>query len=153
MRRALLLVLCAAWIGLPAVASAATPDLSWLVGAWCGESKGSRSFESWTDADGGLMLAVNREVRANGQVSFEFLRIELGANPPAYVSQPAGAPPTRFLLVESGATHVVFGNRTHDFPRRIGYRREGDALLAWIDDGSDTGKRVDWRWQRCPPPR
>lgn len=134
---------------LPGAAASAPPDLSWLTGTWCGESRGSRFVESWTDADGALMLAVNREVRADGRVAFEFLRIELAGAPPAYVSQPGGAPPTRFTLVESGATHVVFANPAHDFPKRIGYRRDGAGLLAWIDDGTDRGRRSEWRWRAC----
>jgi hypothetical protein len=95
------------------------------------------------------MLAVNREVRANGRVAFEFLRIELTGASPAYVSQPGGRPPTRFPVVESGPTRVVFANPAHDLPKRIGYRREGERLLAWIDDGTDGGRRSEWRWRRC----
>lgn len=142
-------IVCAASAALPLAASAAAPDLSWLTGSWCSESRDSRLLETWTDADGGLMLAVNREVRADGRVAFEFLRIELGGPTPAYVSQPGGRPPTRFPLAESSTTHVLFANAAHDFPKRIGYRRDGDGLVAWIDDGKDGGRRLEWRWRAC----
>jgi hypothetical protein len=58
---------------------------------------------------------------------------------------------TRFDLIESGAQSVRFANPAHDFPKRIAYRRDGDVLSALIDDGSDSGQQMSWRWHRCRP--
>jgi hypothetical protein len=46
---------------------------------------------------------------------------------------------------------VVFENPEHDFPQRVGYKRNGsDALDAWIE-GRANGKsrRVDFSYQRA----
>jgi hypothetical protein len=46
---------------------------------------------------------------------------------------------------------VVFENPEHDFPQRVGYKRNGsDALDAWIE-GQANGKsrRVDFSYQRA----
>ena len=48
-------------------------------------------------------------------------------------------------------TSVVFENPEHDFPQRVGYRRDGaDGLQAWIE-GQANGKsrRVDFSYQRA----
>jgi hypothetical protein len=44
---------------------------------------------------------------------------------------------------------VIFENQAHDYPQRVGYKREGDSLLAWID-GTAGGKsrRVDFPYRR-----
>lgn len=28
---------------------------------------------------------------------------------------------------------VVFENQQHDFPQRVGYKRDGDSLVGWIE--------------------
>jgi hypothetical protein len=49
---------------------------------------------------------------------------------------------------------VVFENREHDFPQRVGYERTaGDELLAWIE-GARQGRsrRIEFHYHRasCP---
>ena len=49
---------------------------------------------------------------------------------------------------------VVFENKEHDFPQRVGYRRLGaDSVLAWID-GTSNGKaqRFEFPYRRVPCP-
>jgi hypothetical protein len=92
---------------------------------------------------------MNKDLRTNARAGFEFLRIEISGNRAVYVAQPGGGVPTRFDLIESGAQSVRFANPAHDFLERIAYRRDGDVLTAMIDDGSDSGQRMSWRWHRC----
>jgi hypothetical protein len=65
-----------------------------------------------------------------------------------------GQPSTVFLSKEASSTTLVFENRTHDFPQRVGYERTGrDTLLAWIE-GIDRGqaRRVEFPYHRVAWP-
>ena len=47
----------------------------------------------------------------------------------------------------------MFANAAHDFPQRIGYRRRGDRLDAWIEGTVDgRARRVEFPYVRvaCP---
>ena len=55
-----------------------------------------------------------------------------------------------FHSIEVSDTSAVFENPSHDFPRRVGYRRLGaDSLLAWIE-GTQKGqpKRIEFPYHR-----
>ena len=45
---------------------------------------------------------------------------------------------------------AVFENPAHDFPQEVGYRRDGDNLLAWIR-GTQNGKerRIEFPYTRA----
>lgn len=132
-----------------AAGPAAAADFDWLAGRWCADADGVQTEEIWTDAAGGLVLGMHRDVPGAGKSAFEFLRIEYGGDTATYVAQPGGSAPTRFERVRHGATDVLFANPQHDFPKRIGYRRTGDVMDVWIDDGSDDGQSMRWQWKRC----
>ncbi|MEO1309451.1 MAG: DUF6265 family protein [Pseudomonadota bacterium] len=136
--------LCGLFLTVNAAAEEAAPDLGWLSGHWRAEREGRVSEEIWTDAEGGLMLAVNRSVRDGRARGFEFLRIQLFGEPALY-AQPGGGPATRFALVEAGAGYVVFENPDHDFPQRVLYRREGNRLTATASDLEGGNPQV-FRW-------
>jgi hypothetical protein len=54
-----------------------------------------------------------------------------------------------FTSASVSESTVIFENPTHDYPQRVGYQRDGDSLLAWID-GTANGKsrRVDFPYRR-----
>ena len=112
--------------------------------------------EIWTSADGGALVGLHKDVATRGgtarMVSFEFLRIETGADGVAYVAQPGGQPPTRFALVDSGARRAVFANPTHDFPQRILYWLDDAGALHARVEGPKGGKTVgqEWTWTKRP---
>jgi hypothetical protein len=134
-----------------AFAAAPVPDLSWLVGAWCGESDGTRYEELWIPSRGGLMLGVHRETRDGRAAGFEFLRIELRPGTATYLAQPGGKPATAFQLRSSNARSVSFANDRHDFPKRVMYERlDAARLRARVDDGKG-GDALEWTWTRCKP--
>ena len=70
-----------------------------------------------------------------------------------YVAHPSGQPAAEFLSTTVSGDTVLFENPAHDFPQRIGYRRQGASLLAWIE-GARNGKtrRVEFPYRRvaCP---
>ena len=48
------------------------------------------------------------------------------------------------------ASELCFENPAHDFPQEIGYRVDGDALLAWIR-GTQKGqdRRLEFPYKRA----
>ena len=122
--------------------------LGWLAGCWEGQGGGGKNQECWTAPEGGMMLGTNRVISERGTM-FEFLRIAPHGDGLAYLASPHGKPAVAFQLVESAEHLAVFANPEHDFPQRITYRREGDALTARVEAQSE-GKwgGFDISWQR-----
>jgi hypothetical protein len=138
----------------PALAfgQARVETLDWLAGTWVQETAKEKVSESWLGPANGLMVAANLTARANGRRSFEFLRIADTPEGFSYFASPGGKAPVEFKLKESGDKRVVFENAAHDFPQRILYWREGDALVARIE-GRLQGKErsEEWRFARSKP--
>ena len=136
---------------LAAIAATDVSKLAWLEGCWTGEQDGVVFEEQWSSPSGGGLVGMHKDVKAGRMTSFEFFRIAPDSTGvPAYWSQPRGAPPTPFRLVEANDRRAVFENPEHDFPQRILYWREGERLHARIE-GTYQGKQgfEDWVWSRC----
>lgn len=136
------------------VSASASPDLDWMAGDW--RSCGAKSIveEHWLGS-GDLLAGVNL-TRTPRQASFEHLRIAPGPSGPTYYASPGGRPAVAFALKESGKGFAVFENLAHDFPKRIAYRRDGQALVAEATDAAGHGP--SWRFlpsassPACAPP-
>lgn len=137
-------------------APAPSADVSWMAGYWLDCSGDRETSETWSDPRQGLSVGHAVTV-SEGGVSFEVSRI--GPTPAgfAYVAQPGGAPPTAFVLTESGPARAVFANPDNDFPTRVIYERSGDALKARIEGEIDGRARsMEWNFAaaalntRCP---
>lgn len=137
-------------------AAPATPDMSWMAGYWLDCANGREVSETWSDPRVGLM-AGHAVTVSRGRVSFEMSHIGPTPRGFAYVAQPGGAAPTVFVLAESGPNRAVFANPENDFPTRIVYERDGDALKARIE-GEINGQAQSMEWTftsaplntRCP---
>ena len=131
-------------------APAPSPDVSSMAGYWLDCSGGREASETWSDPREGLSVGHAVTV-SDGEVSFEVSRI--GATPAgfAYVAQPGGAPPTAFVLAESGPSRAVFSNPENDFPTRVIYERSGDTLKARIEGEIDGRARsMEWNFAAAP---
>jgi hypothetical protein len=124
-------------------------DLSWLAGSWMERKGATDTEEHWLAPKGGLMMAMNRTVRDGKVVSFELLRIEMRGDKPVYLSMPNGRPAVEFKPVEEAPSRIVFEDAGRDFPRRILYWRDGEALMARIEGkiGGEPRSR-EWRFER-----
>ena len=100
---------------------------------------------------GGTMLGMGRTVRGSTLVEYELVLIKEQEGRLAYEAHPSGQPTATFTATTASDGSVVFENPQHDFPQRVGYRRDGpDSLQAWIE-GQISGKsrRVDFSYQRA----
>jgi hypothetical protein len=131
----------------PLAAQEPAPFPSWMAGAWS-TSDGERwTEEFWTHERGGIMIGASREGRGETLRTWESIRILRRADGTlAYVPMPNGGAPVEFAMVRQDAGSIEFANPAHDFPQRIRYWREGDALHAEISliDGS---RAVQWSLQ------
>jgi len=130
------------------------PNLDWMAGYWLACDPGREVSEVWTDPRLGLMTGMTVTVRGD-RVGFEQSRIAVSGPasdaPLAYFAQPDGAPATVFLVVASTPDRVVFEQAADDdFPKRILYERDGDALNARIE-GEIAGetRTVEWRFRKA----
>ncbi|MFJ6025201.1 DUF6265 family protein [Brevundimonas sp. NPDC092305] len=136
--------------------TAPTADTGWMAGYWLDCSNGREASETWSDPRAGLMVGHAVTVRS-GRPSFEVSHIVQTPEGFAYVAQPDGAPPTVFVLSESGQNRAVFSNAANDFPTRVIYERTGDRLNARIEGEIDGQARsMEWAFEakplntRCP---
>lgn len=141
-----LLFSVASWAEAPKVDA-----LNWMTGGWVEETPKGKVAETWLGPGNGLMVAVNLTNFTNGRKSFEFLRIAETPEGFSYFASPGGqSPPTEFKLKEMSGQRVVFENAAHDFPQRVLYWREGDALHAKIE-GTIQGKERSQQWKFARP--
>lgn len=141
MRRLVLLLALA----LPLPAAPKLDDLAWLAGHWSSTQDGLETEEVWLAPAGGMMLGMHRDAKG-AKASFEFIRIAQTPEGIAYLAQPAGRPPTAFLLAEVTATRAVFENPKHDFPQRIVYELRDGRLCATVAGEGQPSE--SWCWSR-----
>jgi hypothetical protein len=123
----------------------------WLQGCWEAVSPQRTIEDQWMPPRGGSMVGVSRTVRGNTLVEYELIVLREQGDLLSYEAHPSGQPSAIFLSRAVGDSSVVFENPEHDFPQRIGYRRDGpDVLLAWIE-GTENGqsRRVDFSYRRA----
>jgi len=134
---------------LAANATAAIEQVAWMQGCWQMDAGARVVEEQWMAPRGGVMLGMGRTVRDGKLVEYESVLLREQDGKLAYEAHPSGQPPAVFTSQSIGESDVVFENAAHDYPQRVGYKRDGDSLLAWID-GTANGKsrRVDFPYRR-----
>lgn len=130
--------------------AAPAPDVSWMAGYWLDCSEDREVSETWSDPRAGLSVGHAVTV-SGGDVSFEVSHVGPTPQGFAYVAQPGGTPPTVFVLAESGPARAVFANAENDFPTRVIYERDGDALTARIEgEIGGQARSMEWRFRSAP---
>lgn len=130
-------------------------DVAWLQGCW-EFAAGDRTVEEhWFAPRAGTMLGASRTVRRGELAEYELMLIREHSSGLAYEAHPNGQPATTFLARDFDGHDIVFENTAHDFPQRIGYRRDGDGgLFAWIEGTQGGGTRrieFPYRAEPCTP--
>jgi hypothetical protein len=129
--------------------SAGIDEVAWLQGCWEMTMGPTVIEEHWMAPRGGTMIGSGRTVRNNALVEYELVVLREQDGRLAYEAHPSGQSPAVFLSKELTASTVVFENAAHDFPQRVGYRRDGrEALLAWVE-GTVNGqtRRVEFPYR------
>jgi len=124
-------------------------DVAWLTGCW-EYTSGSRSIEEhWLPPRGRTMMNAGRTVQGDKLVEFETVIIREQDGRLAYDAHPSGQASAVFVSQRIGDREIVFENLQHDFPQRVGYKRDGDSLLAWIE-GARNGqtRRIEFPYRR-----
>jgi hypothetical protein len=126
-------------------------QLSWMVGLWSGDDCKGTVSEQWIVVNPRLMQGTNRTVVGDAERGSEQLELEARDDGVVYRAVPEGQSPTEFHLVELAEGRAVFANPTHDFPRRISYRRDGESLYVEIEGEIDgVPSERSWAWQLQP---
>ena len=123
-------------------------DLAWLSGPWVSREGDRWTEEWWTPPRGGIMIGAGISGRGESASGFEHMRIMAGDDGRiAFYGMPGGKPAVRFPMVGGGPNEVIFANPSHDYPQRIRYRLEGDALVATVSLMDGT-KSESWTYRR-----
>jgi hypothetical protein len=128
---------------------------AWLHGCWEWSTPSRSVEESWTSAKGGSMIGVSRTIRDGKTTAYEMIVLREDGDRLAYEAHPSGQAPATFLSTRITTSELVFENRAHDFPQEVGYRLDGDALLAWIrgtQNGQDRRIEFPYKRARCALP-
>ena len=129
-------------------------SVGWLQGCWQLTAGDRVVEEQWMAPRAGIMLSMGRTTRASRLVEYEWVLLRERNGVLEYEAHPSGQPSAVFTAEMATSSEVVFENPAHDFPQRVGYRRDGDSLLAWIE-GTNDGKsrRVEFPYRRvaCQP--
>lgn len=122
------------------------PD--WLAGLWCTENSLETTCEDWSRPVGTSMRGQGYVEKGGQRRLTEEMRIEAGTQGLAFYGMPEGQPEVRFAAVETSATRLAFAAPTHDYPKRIEYRLEGDTLVATISGANPAADSKTWRYRR-----
>lgn len=122
----------------PSDLSPALAPLAWWLGAWQSQdpTAGNDGNETWTAADGALYGVA---LHSGGH--FEVLIVDDADGPgPAdgklrLFAMPDGRAAVAFAAKDPAAgTAIAFANPQHDWPKTIGYARDGAELVAKLGD-------------------
>ena len=123
-------------------------SLRWLLGDWATDDRDTTFHEAWTEIGPRTLEGSGVErAKADGAVkSAEALRLVEMAGRVFYISKVShNELPVSFRLTGCDDGLFVFENPTHDFPRRLEYRRGADGrLTVRVSDGGEKGFTLDF---------
>lgn len=136
-------------------ASPVPADLNWLSGYWMACSDDREVAEYWSDARGGVLFNTTINLRGD-RISSERTVMMMVEGRLSFVYEPTG-PNVVFPLVTLEGQRAVFENPDNEFPQRVIYSRDGDALTGRIEGTIDgEPQSMEWVYQaaemntRCP---
>ena len=120
--------------------------LDWLTGCW--QSQDGSTREIWSASEDGYYFGYSVVFSEGQAVFFEQMRID-PAEPPVFNAYPRGEGPSAFPAIAQTESSVTFANAAHDYPQKIQYARQGNALTAIISliDDSRPGH---FNYAPCP---
>lgn len=129
-------------------ATAQLPMPAFLAGCREHRDKDRWTEECWTAPRGGLMIGSGRSGRGETITSWEYMRIERGADGAlSFYGSPKGAPAVAFKATAVTANQVTFANPRHDYPQRVRYTRTTSGVDAEVSF-ADGSKPMRWSYRR-----
>ncbi len=151
------LLIVSVWAGaLPADegdAGGGVAALSWMAGAWRTAGESSFLEEHWSNPCGDSMMGMFRVVQGGKMQMVEMIVIEQTGDGVVMALKHFGpglmdldkGKVFSFRLIQSGPNEAVFEHRDVEFPgrRRIIYRRDGNSLIARLEDDRPGKETTD----------
>lgn len=125
--------------------------LSWLEGTWTrtNAKPGRSGTERWIKGNGKELVGWGVSMKGTDTSFVEKLKIVAQSGAIYYVSDvPENPKPVNFRITSIDETGFVCENQTHDFPKKISYRRDGNKVTAVI---SGDGKEIEYLFERRNP--
>ena len=120
----------------------------WMAGCWLQERAEKWTEECWMAPRGGLMLGAGRSGSGETLRNWEATQILAGKDGKlAFWASPSGGARVGFPEVSRASQEIVFANPAHDYPQRIRYWRDGEALNAEISK-MDGSRAMRWTYRR-----
>jgi hypothetical protein len=119
-----------------------------MAGCWAAQSLNATFEEQWSKPTGGILLGSAKALKNGKAVFHEFMRISIEQGRLVFLARIGSKGVTAFPVKTASETEVVFENPTHDDPKRIIYRKQGDAMLARVE-GDTKGEDFHYRRVSC----
>lgn len=129
---------------------------AWLPGDWEMRSPKGITRESWQRVNDTLFQGFSAFLLPSGDTaSYEHIKLIRSENTWWYiptVSNQNEGKEVRFRLTNATDTSMIFENKAHDFPQRIGYiRTSATSIHAYISGPSKEAgkeKRIDFKYTK-----
>lgn len=123
-----------------------------LEGTWKMSSKRGGIYEEWKKIDENYLQSRGYMLKGTDTVITERVALKnslLGIFYVSTVEDQNDKQPVAFKMTKADDKMFVFENPQHDFPKRIVYRFvTADSLHAFIDDGTEEGKKQNFYYKR-----
>lgn len=123
-----------------------------LEGTWKMSTKRGAIYEEWKKVNEHYLQNRGYMVTGNDTVTNERVALtntEDGIFYTSTVEDQNNRQPVAFKLTKAENNMFVFENPKHDFPKRIVYKlATPDSLHAFIDDGTDAGKKQNFYYKK-----
>lgn len=123
-----------------------------LTGTWKMNTKRGAVCEEWRKVNKNYLQSKGYMVKGKDTMITEKIALtntREGIFYTSTVEDQNNKQPVPFKMTSSENNEFVFENPQHDFPKRIVYKLvTADSLHAYIDDGTETGKRQNFYYKR-----
>jgi hypothetical protein len=123
-----------------------------LEGTWKMVTKRGAIYEEWKKIDKHYLQNKGYMVKGNDTIINERVALtntKEGVFYTSTVQDQNNKQPIAFKMTRADENMFVFENPEHDFPTRIVYKFvTADSLHAFIDDGTDAGKKQNFYYKR-----
>ena len=123
-----------------------------LEGTWKMNTKRGAVCEEWKKVDNNYLQNRGYMIKGNDTIITERVALtntKAGILYTSTVEDQNNKEPIAFKMTRNEDNMFVFENPEHDFPKRIVYKFiTTDSLHAFIDDGTETGKKQNFYLKR-----